>query len=155
MQIGARTLPCRITAHGETGQNRKQRCKNSTGQCSQTGLQGDIVARDIWTRSTGPCARHDPIIPAIMLTKALSRTNSLTTLRRFGPQSHAQRNLAAPTGETNQQQICDIGAGDEQDRARSYKQGNESRSQIAGGIFRCRHQNRGPDQSAVSGCCSR
>ena len=50
-QIGARTLPCRIAAHGETGQKRQQQGKDQHGPVQpDPALQGDIVARDLWNK---------------------------------------------------------------------------------------------------------
>ena len=62
--------------------------KTSTAQCSLIPpSKGTLSPAIFGTRSTIHSARHNPIIPAITLTLALSRTNSRTTLRRLAPKA--------------------------------------------------------------------
>ena len=117
----------------------------STGNESAVALPASIgrkFAASFGTSGTSCHASNAPRIPASKLMSTLSKTKRRSTLARDRAQRHAERNFAAPAAESNEEQVGDVAAGDEQDKGHGREKRGETRSQIFRHIFRQRLHHR-------------
>ena len=120
-QIGARTLPCRIGAHGKPGKKRKAMAKASTGNDRPSALPGfkrKKIRRQFWNERDELPRQHRAGDSGERAHEQTFENEESQHARARRTEGHAQRNLAPSAAEPDEEQIRHVAAGDEQDEGR-------------------------------------
>ncbi len=140
-QVAMRALKCRINSHQQPGQNRQRNCEAEHGKREVNACVG-IERQKI--RSHFRNQRDQ--LPRQRGTQDSGEKTHEQTLKYEQPDDaragranrHSQRDLTTAAAEPDQQQICNIAAGDEQDESHRGEQRRKRGAQISAHVLRKR-----------------
>src|SRR5262249_16467058 len=150
-KIRARGLHRRINTHQQSGQNRQSNRKDENRERKTGGgvpFNWKKIRRHFWHNRNNPPRYERADSAGDDAHKQALKDKKADDAGTRSTDRHSQRDFAAAPAETNQQQVGDVAACDEQNKTNRGEQRDETRAEILRHVFGQRTECRG--QPAVN-----